>query len=76
MPFRDSEKKRAYHREYMRERRRDSHGESLNPAQEPAKFNPNRPHRHCCIKIDGTWRRVAEQEGRIYDRETGEYIYD
>ena len=76
--FKDSEKKRQYRRDYMRRRRAkgltgESTGE-LNPETETAKFNLNRPHRHCSIKIAGIWRRVAEQDGRIYDRGTGELL--
>jgi hypothetical protein len=74
MPFTDLEKKRQYHRDYMRQRRQGFTGKSLNPAQEPAKFNPNRPHRHCSIKIAGVWYSAAEQDGKVFDRGTGELL--
>ena len=75
MPFENLEKKRQYHRDYMRKRRAgltgESTDESLNPESETAKFDSTRPHRHCSIMIDGTWRRVAEQNGKFYDRDSG-----
>jgi hypothetical protein len=56
MPFRDPEKKRQYHLDYMRQQRKgltgESTGEPLTP-DETMKFDPTRPHRHCCIKIAG-----------------------
>jgi hypothetical protein len=77
MPFRDLEKKREYHRDYMRERRKGLTGNStseLNPDTKTLKFDSARPHVHRCIKIAGIWRRVAEQEGRTYDRITGDLL--
>jgi hypothetical protein len=41
------------------------------PPPEPVKFNPNRGREHTMHKIDGRWRRTVEQDGRIFDRETG-----
>ncbi|MGA8139628.1 MAG: hypothetical protein WB948_03010 [Desulfobaccales bacterium] len=41
------------------------------PAPEPFKFDPRRGHEHTMHKIDGRWRRTVEQDGRIFDRETG-----
>ncbi|MGC9964282.1 MAG: hypothetical protein ABSE08_02635 [Syntrophobacteraceae bacterium] len=78
MPFTDSKRKKQYHRDYMRQRRKgltgESTGLSLNSESETMKFDPTRPHVHRSIKIAGTWRRVAEQDGRIYDRDSGELL--
>ncbi len=41
------------------------------PPPEPFKFDPRRGHEHTMHKIDGRWRRTVEQDGRIFDRETG-----
>ncbi len=41
------------------------------PSPFPVKFDPWRDHEHTMHKIDGRWRRTVEQEGRIFDRETG-----
>ncbi len=70
MPFKNAEEKKAYHRDYMRRRRKGltAAGEStgtLNPTEEP---------RHTQLRVNGQWRRVAEQNGRIYDRDSGELL--
>ncbi|HIJ75337.1 MAG TPA: hypothetical protein HPP81_01330 [Deltaproteobacteria bacterium] len=76
MPFKDLEKKREYHRDYMRERRRKGlTGELLNPESETARFNPSLPHKLTMTKIGGVWRRTLIQDGRIYDRDTGELLH-
>lgn len=41
------------------------------PLPEPVKYDPRRPHAHTSHKIGGTWRRTIEQDGRIFDRDTG-----
>jgi len=74
MPFKDEERNRSYFREYMKRYRQGLTGELLNPESEPAKFNPNRPHRHCSIKIAGQWYSAAEQGGKVFDRTTGDLL--
>ena len=44
------------------------------PPPEPVKFDPRRGHEHTMHKIDGRWRRTVEQDGRIFDRDSGELI--
>jgi hypothetical protein len=44
------------------------------PPPEPVKYDPRRPHAHTSHKIGGTWRRTVEQEGRIFDRDSGEIL--
>jgi hypothetical protein len=46
-------------------------GLELALSPEPVKFNPNRGHEHTMQKIDGRWWRTIEQDGLIFDRETG-----
>jgi hypothetical protein len=41
------------------------------PMPEPVKFDPRRGHEHTMHRIDGRWRRTVEQDGRIFDRESG-----
>jgi hypothetical protein len=43
-----------------------------NPAStpEPIKFDPRRGHEHTMHKIGGEWRTI-EQDGRVFDRDTG-----
>jgi len=65
MPFKNLEKKRAYHRRYMRRRRR-----VLRERLNPVKFDPNRPHRTDWIKFDGQHHPVLVQDDRIYLRST------
>lgn len=38
---------------------------------EPVKYDPRRVHAHTMTKIDGICRRTIEQDGRIFDRDTG-----
>jgi hypothetical protein len=35
------------------------------------KYDPKRPHAHTMTKIAGRWRRTIEQDGQLFDRETG-----
>lgn len=44
------------------------------PIPEPAKYDPRRAHAHTSHKIGGAWRRTVDQDGRIFDRDTGEEI--
>jgi len=44
------------------------------PSPEPVKYDPRRPHAHTSHKIGGTWRRTVEQDGRIFDRDTGVFL--
>ena len=37
----------------------------------PVKYDPRRGHLHNTHKIDGRWRRTVEQDGHIFDRESG-----
>jgi hypothetical protein len=73
MPFKDLEKKKAYHRQYMRKRRRDLQV-ALNPTGETATFDATQPYRTDWIKIDDQWYPVALQAGRIYHRNTGKLL--
>jgi len=41
------------------------------PLPEPERYDPRRLHAHTSHKIEGTWRRTVEQDGRIFDRDTG-----
>lgn len=41
------------------------------PTPEPVRYDPKRLHAHTSHKIDGAWRRTIEQDGRIFDRDTG-----
>jgi hypothetical protein len=41
------------------------------PLPVPTKFDSRRGHDHTMHKIDGRWRRTIEQDGLIFDRETG-----
>ncbi len=41
------------------------------PTTEPEKYNPRQFHDHTMHKIDGRWRRTIEQDGRLFDRDTG-----
>jgi len=72
--FKDPEKKKQYHRDYMRRRRAGLTGKSaepagaLNPTEEPRKFNPKQ------LKINGQWRQVIVRDGRLYDGDSGELI--
>jgi hypothetical protein len=38
------------------------------------KFDPRRGHEHTMHKIGGRWRRTVEQDGHVFDRDTGEWI--
>jgi hypothetical protein len=41
------------------------------PLPEPVKYDPRRPHAHTMHKIGLAWRRTVDQDGRIFDRDTG-----
>jgi hypothetical protein len=41
------------------------------PLQETVKCDFRRPHTHTAHKIGGVWRRTVEQDGQIFDRDTG-----
>jgi hypothetical protein len=38
---------------------------------EPKRYDPGRSHAHTMTKIDGKWQRTIEQDGWLFDRETG-----
>jgi len=44
------------------------------PLPEPERYDPRRPHAHTSHKSGGTWRRTVEQDGRIFDRDSGEIL--
>lgn len=44
------------------------------PAPEPVKYDPKRAHAHTSHKIGGARRRTVEQDGRIFDRDSGEIL--
>lgn len=37
----------------------------------PEKYDPMRPHAHTMTRLDGQWLRTIEQDGRLFDRNTG-----
>ena len=41
------------------------------PLPEPVRYDPRRLHAHTVHKIDGAWRRTVEQDGQVFDRDTG-----
>ena len=45
------------------------------PAPEPVKYDPKRGHEHTMHMIDGRWRRTVEQDGHVFDRESGLLIF-
>ncbi|MGA3114548.1 MAG: hypothetical protein ABSF90_08980 [Syntrophobacteraceae bacterium] len=70
MPFKDPEKRRSYHRQYMRDSRA-----ALNPPGEAAEFDATQPYEAGWLFFDSRvyGRRhypVLLQEGRVYDRGT------
>lgn len=46
-------------------------GREQAPTPEPVRFDPKRSHAHTSHKVGGIWRRTVEQDGRIFDRDTG-----
>ena len=79
MPYKDPEKKRAYHREYMRQRRaavKPEHDLMLNPVQEtqvpPPKLDMTRPYREAPMPfpLPSYWW----QDGALYDKQTLEFV--
>ena len=38
---------------------------------EPKRYDPGRTHAHTMTQMDGKWRCTIEQDGWIFDRETG-----
>jgi hypothetical protein len=73
MPFKDLEKKKAYHRQYMHKRRRDSQA-ALNPTHETPKFDASQPYQTDWMKIGEQWYPVSVQAGRIYHRYTHQLL--
>ena len=42
--------------------------------QQPLKCDFQRPHAHTMTQIAGKWRRTVEQDGRVFDRDSGALI--
>lgn len=76
MPFTDPEKKRTYHRDYMRRRGvvKPTPEPVLNPESAEMKYNPREPHKLTMHKIDGRWRRTIEQDERLFEQDSGEEL--
>lgn len=45
------------------------------PPQEPIKFDPHSGHEHTMHFIDKRWRRTVEQDGLVFDRDTGDHLF-
>jgi hypothetical protein len=74
MTFKVLEKKRQYHGDYMRERRKGLTSHPLNPEEETVKIDPTRPYRDYSIRIAGVWYRVTVQDGKLFDRNSGRFL--